>query len=44
VLEVVHPPRSASVDSAILGIIAEYKRRYRQESILRVITEGQASY
>ena len=44
VLEVVHPPRSAAVDSAIVGIIAEYKRRFRQESVLRVITGGQASY
>ena len=44
VLEVVHPPRSAAVDSAILGIIAEYKRRFRQESVLRVVTGGRASY
>jgi hypothetical protein len=44
VLEVVHPPRSASVDSAILGIIAEYKRRFRQQSVLRVVTGGRASF
>jgi uncharacterized protein DUF3574 len=44
VLELVHPPGSAAVDSAILGIIAEYKRRFRQESVLRVVTGGRASY
>jgi hypothetical protein len=44
VLEVVHPPRSASVDSAILGIIAEYKRRFRQQSVLRVVTGARASF
>jgi hypothetical protein len=44
VLEVVHPPRSAMADSAILGIIAEYKRRFSQESVLRVVTSGRASF
>lgn len=44
VLEVVHPPRSATADSAILGIITEYKRRFRQQSVLRVITGGRASF
>jgi hypothetical protein len=44
VLEVVHPPRSAPADSAVLGIIAEYKRRFSQESVLRVITTGRASF
>ena len=44
VLEVVHPPGSAMVDSAISGIIAEYKRRFSQESVLRVVTAGQASF
>ncbi len=44
VLEVVHPPRSGTVDSAIAGIIAEYKRRFSQESVLRVVTAGQASF
>ena len=44
VLEVVHAPRSAPVDSAILGTIAEYKRRFSQESVLRVITSGRASF
>lgn len=44
VLEVVHPQRSASADSAIVSIIAEYKRRFNQESVLRVITSGRASF
>jgi uncharacterized protein DUF3574 len=44
VLEVVHPPHSAAVDSSILGIIAEYKRRFSQESVLRVVTDGRASF
>src|SRR6266550_2046632 len=44
VLEVVHPPRSVGTDSAIVAIIAEYKRRFGQESVLRVITAGRASY
>ncbi len=44
VLEVVHPARSAGADSAIVGIIAEYKRRFSQESVLRVVTAGRASF
>ena len=44
VVEVVRPPGSAAVDSAIIGIIAEYKRRFSQESVLRVVTAGQASF
>jgi hypothetical protein len=44
VLEVVRPPRSAAVDSAIVAIIAEYKRRFSQESVLRVVTDGRASF
>ena len=44
VLEVVHAPRSAGSDSAIVAIIAEYKRRFDQESVLRVVTVGRASY
>jgi hypothetical protein len=44
VLEVVHPPRSAEVDSAIPAIIAEYKRRFSQRSVLRVVTDGRASF
>ena len=44
VLEVVHPARSANIEVAIVAIIAEYKRRFRQESVLRVVTGGRASY
>jgi len=42
VLEVVHPTRSAEIESAILAIIAEYKLRFRQEAVLRVVTPGRA--
>jgi len=44
VLEVMHAERSAGADSAIVAIIGEYKRRFNQESVLRVVTNGQASY
>jgi hypothetical protein len=44
VLEVVHPPRQAQADSAIVAIIAEYKRRFGQESVLRVVTVGRATF
>jgi len=44
VLEVVHPARSANIEAAIVAIIAEYKRRFRQESVLRVVTNGRGSY
>jgi len=44
VLEVVHPAGSAETDSAILAIIAEYKRRFGQEAVLRVATDGRASF
>ncbi len=44
VLEVVHPARSATAEAAIAAIIAEYKRRFRQESVLRVVSSGRASY
>ncbi len=44
VLEIVHESRSASADSAIVTIIAEYKRRFSQESVLRVVTAGRASF
>jgi len=44
VLEVVHPPREARADSAIVAIITEYKRRFGQESVLRVITVGRAAF
>jgi len=44
VLEVVHPTRSAATEAAIVAIIAEYKRRFNQESVLRVVTTGRAAY
>lgn len=44
VLEVVHPARSAGADSAIVAIITEYKRRFRQQSVLRIVTAGRASF
>jgi uncharacterized protein DUF3574 len=44
VLEVVHPTRSAATEAAIVAIIAEYKRRFKQESVLRVVTTGRAAY
>ena len=44
VLEVVHPARSDAMEAAIAAIIAEYKRRFSQESVLRVVTAGRAAY
>ena len=44
VLEVVHPARTATADSAITAVIAEYKRRFHQQSVLRVVTAGRASF
>jgi hypothetical protein len=44
VLEVVHPARSATTAAAIAAIITEYKRRFHQESVLRVVSSGRASY
>jgi hypothetical protein len=44
VLEVVHPTRSDTLEAAIVAIIAEYKRRFSQESVLRVVTVGRAAY
>jgi hypothetical protein len=44
VLEVVHPARSAATEAAIAAIISEYKRRFNQESVLRVVSSGRASY
>ena len=44
VLEVVHPARSADTDAAIRAIITEYKRRFSQQSVLRVVTAGRAIY
>jgi hypothetical protein len=37
VLEVVLPTGGVDNDAAIAAIIAEYKRRFRQESVLRVV-------
>jgi hypothetical protein len=44
VLEVVHSERSADTEVAILAIITEYKRRFSQQAVLRVITVGRATY
>jgi hypothetical protein len=44
VLEVVHPVGATRTDSAIVAIIAEYKRRFSQESVLRVLTPGRAIF
>ena len=44
VLEVVHPPRQAQADSAIVAIITQYKRRFGQESVLRVVTAGRGTF
>ncbi len=44
VLEVVHPARSEAMETAIAAIIAEYKRRFSQESVLRVVTPGRAAF
>jgi hypothetical protein len=44
VLEVVHPARSDAIEAAIAAIIVEYKRRFNQESVLRVLSSGRASY
>lgn len=44
VLEVIHPAAAAATDSAIVAVIAEYKRRFRQQSVLRVVTSGRASF
>ena len=42
VLEVVHAARSAEIESAVLAIITEYKQRFRQQAVLRVISPGRA--
>ena len=44
VLEFVHPASSAEADSAVVVIITEYKRRFSQQSVLRVVTPGRASF
>lgn len=43
VLEIVHPARSAETEAAIVAIIAEYKRRFSQEAVLRVATPARAN-
>ncbi|MDP1545262.1 MAG: DUF3574 domain-containing protein [Anaerolineales bacterium] len=44
VVEIIHPADSVDVGTAIKQIIDEYKRRYRQESVLHVITPAKADY
>jgi hypothetical protein len=44
VVEIVRSDQAIAVDSAIVTVIAEYKRRFRQESVLRVHTPGRASF
>ena len=43
VLELVHPAR-ADIEQAVAEIITEYKRRFHQQSVLRVQTDARASY
>lgn len=43
VLSVVHPD-DAAAGTAIAAIVADYKRRFRQESVLRVRTPACASF
>jgi hypothetical protein len=43
VLELVHP-KSATADADISVIMTEYKRRFRQESVLRVVLPGRATF
>lgn len=43
VLEIIHPEQSPGTDSAVAAIIVEYKRRFSQESVLRVVTPGRRS-
>lgn len=44
VVEIIHPADSGDAGTAIKQIIDEYKRRYRQESVLHVITPAKADY
>ena len=44
VIEIIHPADSVDAGTAIKQIIDEYKRRYRQESVLHVITPAKADY
>ena len=43
VVELVHPTR-VHLDQALAEIIAEYKRRFHQESVLRVQVSAQATF
>jgi len=42
VLELVNPAGAPDTEAAIAAIIAEYKRRFRQEAVLRVVTAAHA--
>ena len=44
VLELVLPTRTVNTDIAITAIIAEYKRRFRQEAVLRVRMPARAGH
>jgi hypothetical protein len=44
VLELVLPTRAVDTDIAITAIIAEYKRRFRQEAVLRVRMPAHAGH
>jgi hypothetical protein len=41
VLEIVHPPSDAD-ESAVQDIVREYKRRFRQEAVLRLTSDVRA--
>lgn len=43
VVEINHPP-SAAVDAALDAIAAEYKRRFRQEAVMRVRTRAEVEF
>jgi hypothetical protein len=43
VVEVDHPP-SAAVDTALDEIAAEYRRRFRQEAVMRVRTRAEVEF
>lgn len=44
VLELVLPARTPDNDAAIVAIVAEYKRRFRQEAVLRVVMPAHAGH
>lgn len=44
IVEIIHPAESGNADTAIKQIIDEYKRQFRQESVLHVITPAKADY